>query len=121
MLQGDSSIWDQNAFNDLARRDASMDPTPNRLFKCAPSLPHYKKQQGSTRPDVLTCLPLPTLHVCATNSSAQPHAHDQRLLDHETYTEKCAGALGASCSWVCYQWPRSPAGTLSAPSDMTDC
>ena len=33
MLHADSSIWDQNAFNDLARRGVAFDPTPDRLFK----------------------------------------------------------------------------------------
>ena len=35
MLQADSSVWDQNAFNDLARRGVEYEPTHDRLFKYA--------------------------------------------------------------------------------------
>ena len=35
MLQADSNVWDQNAFNDLARRGVEYEPTHDRLFKYA--------------------------------------------------------------------------------------
>lgn len=74
MLEADSKVWDQNAFNDLMRRGNRADPArPDRLFWCAVHLDAYR---AATH---LACWEVKVMRgsssALAVNADCQSHAY----------------------------------------------
>lgn len=98
MLEADSKVWDQNAFNDLMRRGNRADPArPDRLFWCAVHLDAYRAAThlACWRSRSCGAAALPWLSMLTAKAMHIEHCiHNNKFTLLKAYVRTCAARAG---------------------------